>query len=336
MKITEPIVLIPPRPDGTTGAALTAKPTSMGFVAVDLGPDADPVAMTPEVIAAERAGLPSWRFRKEYLRDFGAQAGMPVFATEWLDAQAKNVKPPVYRMAWNRETGTLAVSPDGEIRCWYRPNTQPDDLPFGGRFVRACGIGVDVGEGVGASDSTIQVFFADNREQVAEFASNTIKPTDLGRLCVAIARYYYNALICCVRKMHGISVLRAMLDDCGYQNLWRAKVSDRIMEYDAANFGWAGGEASSPYLFGPWTDAIQHGNVTLHSQTTLDQHRQYIYDLNGRITHQARADMPPEVRERHGDLVIACALAYRSCLDAHGTTGMGSGRAWPERKGWAL
>ena len=319
------------------GPGISARPTATGFVAVDLGYEADPIAFTPDVIASEKAALPGWRWRKEYERDFGAQAGMPVFEPEWLDAQRSQIRNPECRLAWGQETNTVSRHETGDILVWGDPDEPRPGQPagFGPGPPRPCGIGIDVGEGVGQSDSTIQVFFADTIEQCAEFASNTIKPTDLGRVAVALAKHYNNALICCVRKMHGITVLRSILDDCGYQTVWRQKSTDRVTEINAASYGWPGGEASSPYLFGTWIDAIQHRRAMLHSQTTLDQHRQYIYDVTGRITHQARADLPAQVRERHGDLVIGCALAYRACLDQRGPAMMaGVGRSWPERGGW--
>jgi len=309
MLIEAPTVLMP---------GLSARPTSTGFVAVDLGYEADPVAFTPDVIAAEKKALPGWRWRKEYERDFGAQAGMPVFNPEWTDRQRKRAINPAYCMAWEPDSdkGPLVRKDDGPIRVYLAPDTQPTGLPEDTKHVlRSCGLGIDVGEGVGQSDSTIQVFFVDNREQCAEFASNRIRPTDLGRLAVAMATYFNKGLICCVRKMHGITVLRSIMDDCGYMRVWRSKVVDQTTEYEAKNYGWPGGESTSPYLFGKWMDAIQHDRTILHSMTTIQQHQQYIYDESGRITHQQRANLPVEVRERHGDLVVACALAYRACLD---------------------
>ncbi len=307
---------------------VSARPTKTGFVSVDLAYQADPIAFTAEVIAGERAGLPGWRWEKEYERAWDAQAGQPVFDNEWLAWQAARIEKPMMTLAWNPEAKAMGVESvhlehpalvqqdRGPIKIFRMPETPPEVLPAGVLGLRrTCGVGIDVGEGVGASDSTIQVFFTDNKEQAAEYASNTVRPADLGRIAVALARFYNDALICCVRKMHGITVLRTILDECGYPMVWRSKPMDRVMELDAKSYGWAGGEASSPYLFGKWTDALQYDTVRLHSLTTLDQHRQYIYDASGRITHQSRADLPVEVRARHGDLVVACALAYRACLD---------------------
>jgi hypothetical protein len=326
--IERPTVLMP---------GLTAKPTRTGVVVAELHYSADPVAFTPEIIEQQmlRHGCvknpdgtwrQSWQWRKELEIDWTAQAGKPVIDAQALDWQRQtNQRSPSFTYDYTidhvgagRWEAKLHRRQDrqGAVRAYLQADTQPESLPGGLAAVkRAVGIGIDVGEGVGASDSTIQGFFADNREQVFSFNSNSIKPTDLGRLAVALAREYNNALICCVRKMHGITVLRAILDEGKYGRVWQSKVVDRASEYNAKNFGWPGGEASSPYLFGKWVDALEKKTTILHDLTTIEQHAQYIYDEDGRITHQALVHLAPDARERHGDLVVACALAYRACLD---------------------
>ena len=295
-----------------------AKPLSTGFVAVDLGYEADPIAFTPDVIASEKAGLPDWRWQKEYERDWTAQTGRPVFYPDWLKVQRPRLKDPVLRLAYESvEKGPMKLreSPDGEIHIWLKPDSQPVGLPDGVKVQRHYGLGMDVSEGVGQSNSTIEIFTADNREQAAEFASNMITPSDLGRLAVALGKYFNDGLICCVRKMHGVTALRAMLDECGYLYLWRAKKSTQTTEYNAKDFGWLGGEATSPYLFGKWIDAIQYDRVILRGLECWQEHQQYIYDEGGRITHQRLVNLPVGVREKHGDRVIGCALAWRACCD---------------------
>ena len=316
MRITEPTIVLT---GNEHDIGITARPCATGFVSIALGMGADPIAFTPEIVAGEQAGLPGWRWRKEYLRDFTAQAGQPVFELEWLAEQRKRLRAPVQRYSYviDPAKGAAYLNADrvGSVRVYVPADSTPGELPQARLVQRQCAMGIDVGEGVGQSDSTIQVFFVDNREQCCTFASNTITPTDLGRLAVAIAKMFNNALICCVRKMHGITTLRAIMDDAGYKHVWRSKIIDRTVEQAAKNYGWPGGEASSPYLFGKWVDAIQYNRVILHDLTTIEQHQQYIYDEMGRITHQALVDMPVEVRARHGDLVVACALAFRACLD---------------------
>ncbi len=294
---------------------LVARLNNNGFTACELRMEAAPEIFTDAVIKSEMAALPGWRFRKEYLLDFDAQSGKPVFEPAWLDVQRARLCDPIYRMDLD-ESGKLVKRDGGRLAVWIPPDFRPKEVPSTIKSARlGFAAGLDVAEGVLASDSTIEVFRAANREQAAELADNAIAPTDLGRFAVAVGRYYNNALLCPVRKLHGLTTLRAILDECAYPYVWHDKIADRIFPSQTDRMGWRGGEASSEFLFGPWTDAIQHDKTILHSANCLKQHQQYIFDEMGRITHQALAQMPVQVRERHGDRVVGCALAYRACLD---------------------
>jgi len=315
------------------GPGLRAKPTRRGVVVLDLHYSADPDGVTPELVVREMRRLGceqrddgtwslSWRWLKEMELDWVAQSSAQVFDS--LEQQEQHILEPAYYLRYeiphdarpSDEARLIECEPGevGPIRVWISPLDQPGNLPDGAYVQRSFGVGSDISEGVGASDSTVVVFTADTREHAAVFADNTIRPVDVGRVAVALCRYYNNALLCMVRKMHGISALREVLD-LGYTRVWREKVQNRAVEYAAENYGWPKGEASSPQLFGRWQDALRHQQVTLHDAITLDQHRQYLYDEHGRISHSALRHLPVEVRQRHGDLVIGAALAYRAVID---------------------
>ena len=106
-----------------------------------------------------------------------------------------------------------------------------------------------------------------------------------------------------------------MADECRYPNMWHERMSDRVIEKQTARLGWRGGEATSDRLFGPYIDVVESKRIILRSMLAIQEHEQYIYNELGRTCHQARASLPKEVRERHGDRCIACALAYRACVD---------------------
>jgi len=325
--ITKPTVLIPPN---NIDIGLTARPNRNGFVAVDLGMGADPETFTSALVASERAGMPSWRFRKEYLRDWEAQSGQPVFEAEWLDWQRLREREPLYCLdvrdqcdlegeVMRRDDGQpireLHKTPRGRIRVFVDPSDSPASLPAGiagGR--RSFAMGIDVSEGVGSSDSTIVVMASDTKEQAAAFNCNRTHPGELGRIAALLARYYGDALVCPVRKMHGITTIRAMVDD-GYTRIWRHAAAGRLVELESSELGWKKGESSDELLFGRWGDALQNDWCKLHDMETVRQHTQYIYDELGRIVFQSLSSLPLEARARHGDLVVAAALAYRACLD---------------------
>lgn len=329
MKITEPTVLCP---------GVTAKPTSRGWTVVEIDVEADPIGLPPAILEQEKSRLGckkqengawwySWRYRREYMRDFDAQIGQLVFDNTALEALRPQLRNPIYTMDLD-PSGRLERRRNGRVKIYKEPDSQPEQLDaalyekvygvappqYWGHIVRGCGMGIDVGEGVSASASAIEIFFADNFEQAAELDDSELTPSQIGRYAVAMARYYNDALICCVRKLHGITTLRSILDE-GYHYIWHHRVADKDSNPRTSNLGWARGETSDELLFGNWVDAIDNRRIILHSLAAWGEHNQYIYDEMGRITMQSRADLPLEIRRRHGDMVVACALAYQACRD---------------------
>lgn len=316
MEISEETILMP---------GMIARLTSRDLVAVEIWPEADPIGLPPGVLDREKRRLGSrqlpdgtwklsWRFRKEYGLEFDAAAGQRVFDDEWLEKQSPRVMQPLARMDLD-EDGVLVKKDRGRLLIYQWPDAQPPELPEGLVGVsRGCGMGMDVSEGVGASDSTIEVFFADTREQAAELADAYIHPADLGRMAVAIATMYNDAVICCVRKMHGLTTLRAMADECEYPYLWHSKLATKMWEARTENLGWPWGELTD-MLFSRWADRLQHDTTILHSGSAILQHREYQYDEKGLICHVRTRDMSPAQRRRHGDMVVACALADVACKD---------------------
>ena len=311
MKITRPTVLIP---GNEIDVGLHARLNSNGFVAVTLGMGADPETFTPELVAAEQAGMPGWRFQREYKRVWDAQRGVPVFEEPWLAHQEAGCRDPLWRMDINAD-GKLEKSRNGRVFIWIDPAEPPPGMPDEWtQATRLFGLGADVGKGVAESDSTCVGFAVDTMEQAVEFRDNTISASDHGRMLAAIGRYLNDALICCVNKMHGIEAIRSMIA-AGYARIWRTKVQGHLTEYNAKTIGWMRGEASDDVLFDPWIDAVQYAKIQLRSVTCVLQHRHYIYDQYGRIVHQRLADEAIELRKRHSDLVIAAALALPACRD---------------------
>ena len=304
---------------------LTVRGNQNEFIAIDLGMEADPDVFTPELIAAERRRLPGWRFQKEYMRNWDAQTGAPVFEPEWIQEQEVHRREPKKYMdlhtiqrngisqrdALGMERMILVEKPKGRLRVYITP----DETAGHALTLRNYGIGMDVGAGVEKSDSTIQVMSSHNREQAACLACNTIRPSELGRFAAVVGEYYNKALICCVSKMHGLTALRAIAD-VGYPRIWRTTTPRKgMMEAKTKNLGWPGAELSG-LIMGRWIDALgTKGLVMLHDLETIHQHRQYVFDEHGRVCHQRLRSEPVDIREKHGDLVVAASLAYRAVID---------------------
>ena len=303
---------------------MTVRGNGNEFIAVDLGYQASPL-ITEELIASARRNSPGWRFAQEYERNWDAQTGAPVFDDPWIAEQEENACNPIalydlhdvmlngipQRDSLGHKKAMLVPHPRGRLKVYVMPDT----LAGHTLTLRHYGIGMDVGAGVEKSDSTIVVMSSHSREQAASLACNTIEPSELGRFAACVGKWYNDALICCVLKMHGLTALRAIAD-VGYPMIWRSRSSKRgMIEAKTKNMGWPYGEVCD-LLLGRWRDALAtKGLVTLHDLQTIQQHRQYVYDEHARPCHQRLRSEPLDVRAAHGDLVIGTALAYRAVID---------------------
>jgi len=295
----------------------TVRPCSTGFVAVDLGMGADPEAFTEEVIESEArrmGGRDSWRFRKEYLRDFDAQSGQPVFDPRWIDVQRARQRNPKFCMRVDSTSKLVRCAGAGPIKIFVEPGDRPPGMPL--RAVdRQVGIGADIGEGVGGNDSAAVGLFADTGEEAFEFRANNIRPDKFGLALVELGRMYNTALICPVRKAHGITTLRAMVD-AGYGRIWRSRDPRRYTQTPTNLLGWPWGEVThNNLLLDKWSAVLERDGVVLYGMDLIEEHSQFIFDDNGRPTVQSGKTLSLDARARHGDLVIAAGLANIAVAD---------------------
>lgn len=306
---------------------MAAVPLSTGLVRLDIDMEADPEGLSPKIIeelARQMGGRNSWRFRKEMLRQPDAQSGVSVFPPEWLDLQQhKHVRPPLKRMEVSA-SGELYEKSDGRLFIWIPPDQMPRDLPSDATAAMLTfGMGMDVGAGTGQSNSTILGFATQAMEQAFEFASNSVSPTALGRIAAAIGRFYNEAMICCVQKMHGITTIRAMVDE-GYPNLWRNVSHDTLTERAGSRIGWVHGENSKTLLMDQLggslegsadVDLMSSRGVIIHSRELLTELGQYIYDDNQQMVLSKNKGLNPSARKAHGDRVVGAGLGVRACMD---------------------
>lgn len=298
---------------------LTARPLSTGFIRVDVRTQADAIAFTPEIIATEQmrlGGANGWRWRKEYEGDFLAQAGQHVFSNEAVETHRGTCRDkPLYRMDLDEDGMKLVRTPTGRLLVYVDPTARPEWVPEDVVHIkRQFAFGMDIGAGVGKSDSTMIGLSADIRDQVAEFCENGVSPSDVGRFAVATAKYFNNALLVPVGRMHGLTAIRAMIQ-LGYTRIWHHAKIQTLVETSTSNLGWMRGEMSDPLLFGRLKDAVEKFEAKLYSLALVEQLGQYIYDKSGRICHSGTADMTVLNRYSHGDRVVGLSLAIRGVSD---------------------
>lgn len=233
-----------------------------------------------------------------------------------------------YRERWCREpdsSGDFAVDPDtcrvlryerGPKGRWrfFEPLGRDDRLSDERRFV----LGVDVSAGTGASNSTIAAYDAKTREKAAEYASPNVMPDDFGRLVVAAARFFNNALVVPDRSgPTGETMVRRMLAQ-GYSHIYLRRNERKLGAPVTNEPGVFLNPAMRTTVLYQYRDAIGNAAIVNRSDVAMAETLKFICRMDGSIEHVAAANAndPAGARANHGDLVIADALANLGLSDA--------------------
>ena len=202
----------------------------------------------------------------------------------------------------------LVPSHSGQIRCWVPIQ---NGAPLSGRDY---GIGVDVSNGTGSSNSCFSVSDRQTGEKVAEWACSTVTASEWGRLGALLGRCFSGhsgeaLMIWEGNGGAGRNFGDALLAE-GYSRVWRrvspaGQVSDRP--------GWVSTPVEKEVLLKGYNDALLSRRYINRSRAALLECKQYLYTGAGRIEHSAEyfAKGTKSGYGGHGDMVIADAL---SCM----------------------
>ena len=233
-----------------------------------------------------------------------------------------------YRRKWCREpdaVGMLEYSltdytpvrfsdkPKGSLRLWgalSRGGT-PDRKR---RFV----MGVDISAGTGASNSAAVIYDAETREKAGEYVTPNQLPVDFAGACVAIAKFFNDAMIAFDRSGPTGEVFAKKVRDIGYGNLlFQKKRSDEMsLEQKPGIFL---NPTVRTALLHDYRSAIGEERIINRSDEAMAETNCFICKMDGSIEHSASANAtdPSGARANHGDRVIADALGWYA-IDAEG------------------
>ena len=162
-------------------------------------------------------------------------------------------------------------------------------------------IGADVAEGVRSDYSTISVFNATKKEQVAQYRSNTIRPKAFAHMIKNVAEAYHSPrigypLVAVEVNNHGHAVLLELDENIKYPNLYR---------YKPDYVGWKTDSITRPLMIDTFIDAVEDKIVKINSRRTLEECLTLI-DNDGKIE---AAD------GSHDDCIVADAIAIQMILE---------------------
>jgi len=165
-------------------------------------------------------------------------------------------------------------------------------------------ISADPAEGVRKDNSVCDVWCIEDREQVAQFASNQYSPSQFAEIIHKMGKLYSigarwpQAII--ERNNHGHAVLLKLCEsnEFRYPNLWRHREIDNELGHRTSIL-------TRPLLIDTFIEGVESGMFKINSRETI-QECLTLVDNKGKI----------EAEEgKHDDRVIACALGIKAILE---------------------
>lgn len=184
-------------------------------------------------------------------------------------------------------------------------------------------IGIDIGHGVGSSNSTMSVVEVESGEKVAEAASSKHSPDEWARVC-AMAGYWFGGVRRCAfliweNNGPGGQMWR-VLRRLAYPWFYRRIDEDKIRRQVTNEPGWHSNPASKGLLLRDLAAGMKRDEFRNPSARALDEAAQFVVYDTGSVGVGEREDDSTGAREAHGDLTIADALAFYGASQCHRCT----------------
>lgn len=176
--------------------------------------------------------------------------------------------------------------------------------------------GIDIGKGMGASNSVISVGCIETREKVAEWASATVPPANFAYLTAAAALWWGGAqrgqrplVIWEANGDPGIYFGKVLVKELQYPACYLDRhAPSNIRMKRARKYGWHSSTEKKGELLSAYRRAIAHATIFNHSQDALAEAATYVYLPGGEIGPASLVEESASARKTHGDRVIADAL----------------------------
>jgi hypothetical protein len=254
---------------------------------------------------------------QEYDLDFGGSM-YRVFSAEFMEKTRDTIIRPLHQGIIDFHPETLEVEytdrPDaGECKLWVELDGR--GRPPLGVYVAAADISSGLG-GSHTSNSVLQVINRVTGEQVLEWASNMIEPSDFAKLCVAISKWFYDAYLGWEANFGGGFTRRVL--QLGYGNVYYRTVHWKRGHKKQKEVGWWTDDRTKELLFSDMHRKTRAGECVLRSEDLVRECGEYIRSgPKSAIVHVLSANTPDESSrgKAHGDRVIAYALGLQLIED---------------------
>jgi hypothetical protein len=187
----------------------------------------------------------------------------------------------------------------GHLLMWVSPSL--DGRIPSGRY----GLGIDISEGTGASFSCISVGNIDTGEKVACYTNPNIKPYELARYAVALARFFDGAFMAWEANGPG----REFGDEVARMNYTNVFYRTNIASKTRSQFpGWYSLPEEKISVFGSYRRALAERTFMNRDKMAVKECFKFVTDQNGVPTYQGGSFDLGRIGQSHGDVVVSDAL----------------------------
>ena len=222
--------------------------------------------------------------------------------------------------------GDIVGNPDWRRPEFYEADKAPLKLwfhPVGGKVPEGwndCVIACDVSTGKGGemtSNSVAVVARKTTGEQIAEFATNTMSPSDFCKYVLAMCKWFNDAYLIWEENGPGGEFTK-QIKETDYRTVYYR--NDSETKFGARKTrapGWWSNKDTKRILLSDFGKAIIARRFIPRSDDIVTEAAQYVHLPNGVIEH-SRSKVTPDPTasgENHGDRIIAAALAWHAIAE---------------------
>jgi hypothetical protein len=255
----------------------------------------------------------SWeKFHQEY--PAAADLAFLFTGMPWFDHEAiRNLlqlvcRPPLHRGYLKfadscSQEPVFHENPDGPLWIWKHPESG---------FTYS--LGMDVGEGVGADYTVVQVICNETGEVGARYCSNRVRAESAGVDAYLLGIYYNFGLLGIERNGPGLATLavceRGMADYpqmTGYPNLYYHTYTDRKIPEETRRLGWITTKTTKEAMLSRLAQVVESRGLTVFCKNTLLEMQGFVWDAEKKRFRQNYK--APGSALSHDDEIMALAIA---------------------------
>lgn len=265
----------------------------------------------------DRADSTPQSIAQELDRDYGGSM-YRVFGTDFIETANKGVTGPKTQgiLSYHPETLKPEFDPTdrGQLLVWCPLDVRR--LPPRHQYAVGCDVSTGLG-GSYTSNSVACVVDFTTMEQVAEFVSNSLPPSDFADYSMALAKWFFDAYLIWEHNGPG-AVFTKRVQTMQYANAYRRKQQFKNSVKRTSDLGWWTTGETKEAMFGEFLRTVRSSELTLRSKMLVDECGQYVrLGSQGEICHvlSGTTDDDSSRGKAHGDRVIACCVALQAVRD---------------------